>query len=199
MERPLIAGWQCRVCGASVDIAVPFTWKCPNATETDRHHALRLVQTESPPRLAPAANPFLINRSLLAWDAFAAANAMTVPAREAMVSELDSQVAAVDGVGFVATPFGRADELSDTLGFGHDGGVWVKDETRSVAGSHKARHLFTILLHVVAAERLGLTLWTDEASRPPLAIASYQPLTSGSAMNSGFWAFISLIVPMPSL
>ena len=30
---------------------------------------------------------------------------------------------------------------SDALGFGVDGGVWVKDETGQVAGSHKARHL----------------------------------------------------------
>src|SRR5690606_3902774 len=36
-----------------------------------------------------------------------------------------------------------------------------------VAGSHKARHLVSILLHLRAAETLGLL-----AERPPLAIAS---------------------------
>ena len=53
-----------------------------------------------------------------------------------------------------------------------DGGVWVKDETGQVAGSHKARHLFTILLHLRTAESLGLAPWSRAADRPPLAIAS---------------------------
>jgi threonine dehydratase len=73
----------------------------------------------------------------------------------------------VAGVGFVPTPFGRSDRLSDALGFADRGGVWVKDETGGVGGSQKARHLFTILLHLRAAEILGHL--TD---RPPLAIAS---------------------------
>ena len=31
-------------------------------------------------------------------------------------------------------------------GFSEPGGVWVKDETGNVSGSHKARHLFGVLL-----------------------------------------------------
>lgn len=169
MERPLAAGWQCRVCGASVDIAVPFTWQCPNATATDRHHALRLVQVKAPVRQGGQANPFLAFRPYLAWDGFVAAHGLTAAARDAMVGELDSLVASVAGTGFVETPMEHADELSHALGFGRDGGVWVKDETRNVAGSHKARHLFTILLHLRAAEEMGLAQWSQ---RPPLAIAS---------------------------
>jgi len=169
MERPLVAGWQCRVCGASVDIAVPFTWQCPNATATDRHHALRLVQGTAPLQSGGQSNPFLAYRPFLAWDAFVAAHGLTPAARHAMVGELDSLVASVAGTGFVVTPLERADTLSDALGFGRDGGVWVKDETRNVAGSHKARHLLTILLHLRAAEQMGLARWS---TRPPLAIAS---------------------------
>ncbi len=169
MERPLIAGWQCRVCGASVDIAMPFSWRCPNASATDRHHALQLVQGIAPLRSTGETNPFLAFRSSLAWDGFAAAHGVTEAARDAMVADLDGLVAAVAGTGFVATPCERADELSNALGFGRDGGVWVKDETHNVAGSHKARHLFTILLHLRAAEQLGLAQWSQ---RPPLAIAS---------------------------
>ena len=45
--------------------------------------------------------------------------------------------------------------------------MWVKDETGNVAGSHKARHLFGILLELRVAEALG---HGDPAS--PLAIAS---------------------------
>ncbi len=169
MERSLVAGWQCRVCGATVDISTPFSWKCPNATATDRHHALRLVQGAAPLQSSGQTNPFLAYRPHLAWDGFVAAHGLTTAARDAMVGELDSLVAAVAGTGFVETPVERADELSHALGFGAEGGVWVKDETRNVAGSHKARHLFTILLHLRAAEQMGLAKWSQ---RPPLAIAS---------------------------
>lgn len=172
LERPLIAGWQCAVCGESVDIAQPFSWRCPRATDDDRHHSLQLLQSISPLRSSGDANPFLAFRPYLAVDAFMGAHGLTDAARAAMIGELDSLVAAVEGRGFVATPFERADALSDALGFGADGGVWVKDETHNVAGSHKARHLFTILLHLRAAEFSGLAPWVTAADRPPLAIAS---------------------------
>jgi threonine synthase len=38
-----------------------------------------------------------------------------------------------------------------------------------VSGSHKARHLFGVLVHLEVVERLG---WTDPAARPELAVAS---------------------------
>jgi threonine dehydratase len=172
MERPIVAGWACAVCGAHVDIATPYTWRCPNATTEDRHHVLQIVQNPAPLRGADDPNPFMAFRRYLAWDAFAAANGMTDAARDAMVGEVDSAVAAIAGNGFRVTPFERADALSDALGFSVDGGVWVKDETGQVAGSHKPRHLMTILLHLLTAESLGLSPWTAVADRPPLAIAS---------------------------
>ena len=70
--------------------------------------------------------------------------------------QLDERVTAVAGAGFVVTPFARADALSELLGFTDEGGVWVKDETGGPAGSHKARHLLSILLHLKAAELLGV-------------------------------------------
>ena len=172
MQLPLAAGWACAVCGAHVDIAVPMSWVCPNATALDRHHALQLVQGIAPLRGSDDPNPFVVFRSFLAWDSFAAVHGMTEAARTAMVRQVDADIAAVGGVGFHVTPFMRADALSDELGFGVDGGVWVKDETGQVAGSHKARHLLTILLHLLTAESLSLVPWRDRSARPPLAIAS---------------------------
>lgn len=172
IERPLVAGWSCAVCGASVDIGEPFSWVCPRAGDGGRH-ALQLVQAASALRWSAEANPFLAFRGHLAVDAFMGAHGLTDPARAAMVSESDSLVAAVAGTGFVTTPFERADALSDSLGFSADGGVWVKDETHNVGGSHKARHLFTILVHLRAAEQIGLAPWLRVGTgRPPLAIAS---------------------------
>jgi threonine synthase len=117
-------------------------------------------------------NPFVAFRRYLAWNAYAGALSFTDASRETMITDLDQRVAAVAGTGFVVTPFARADRLSDALGFDADGGVWVKDETRNVAGSHKARHLFTILLHLTATELAGRAPWRSPPDRPPLAIAS---------------------------
>jgi threonine dehydratase len=172
MERPLVSGWTCVVCGANVDIAEPLRWACPNATATDRHHALQLVQGIAPLRGTDDHNPFVAFRPYLAWDSFAAANGMTEVSRTALVRQVDAAIAGVAGVGFHVTPFERADALSEVLGFGMDGGIWVKDETAQVAGSHKARHLMTILLHLLTTETLGLAPWDTLAGRPPLAIAS---------------------------
>jgi threonine synthase len=172
MDAPLAAGWSCAVCGAHVDIAEALRWTCPNATETDRHHALQLVQGIAPLRGTDDPNPFVAVRSYLAWDSFAAVHGMTESARTALVRQVDAEVAAIAGTGFHVTPFGRADALSDALGFSMDGGVWIKDETGQVAGSHKARHLVTILLHLLTAETLNLAPWSNEADRPSLAIAS---------------------------
>ncbi|MEI7547454.1 MAG: pyridoxal-phosphate dependent enzyme, partial [Actinomycetota bacterium] len=172
MDRPLVAGWSCAVCGATVDISVPFSWRCPRAAGDDRHHALQLVQGIAPLRSTGDPNPFLGFRRYLAWDGFAAAAGLADDARAALVTQLDAQVAGVEGHGFVTTPFERADALSDALGFTADGGVWVKDETHNVGGSHKARHLFTILLHLRTAEVAGLAPWSSPSARPPLAIAS---------------------------
>jgi threonine synthase len=160
------------VCNAHIDIAQPLVWRCPNATDADPHHAPRLVHGLAPLRGTDDANPFIAFRPYLAWDGFAAANGMTEAARITLVEQLDADVVAVAGTGFHVTPFARSDALSDALGFNVDGGVWVKDETAQVAGSHKARHLATVLLYLLAAESTGLTPWTNVADRPTLAIAS---------------------------
>jgi len=173
-----VIGWRCAVCAAEVDIATSFPWRCPNATAGDRRHVLHLVNgADVGVGFEPGStlvdepvsdnNPYLRHDADLAWAAHADANGIDVAARQRLVTELDDAVCGVAGVGFVPTPFGRSDALSDALGFTDGGGVWVKDETGGVGGSQKARHLFTILLHLRAAEILGHL--TD---RPPLAIAS---------------------------
>jgi threonine synthase len=189
------AGWSCAVCGTHVDIAAPLVWRCPRATDSDPHHALQLVQGLAPLRATDDTNPFVAFQRYLAWDGFAAANGMTEPARTAMIRQLDVDIAGVAGIGFRVTPFDRADSLSDALGFTEDGGVWVKDETANVAGSHKARHLATILLHLLTTEALGLAPWTDVADRPTLAIAScgnaaYAAATLASAVKWPLRVFV---------
>ena len=168
-----VVGWKCAVCGATVDIAEPLVFRCPNATRADPYHSLRIIQHDAPlRRFSDDPNPFLAYRPYFAWDTFAQTQGLGAADREALVRTLDARVAEVDGKGFVVTPFERADALSDALGFTVDGGIWIKDETHQVTGSHKARHLFSTLLHLLTTERIGRAPWGGAANRPPLAIAS---------------------------
>lgn len=157
---PAVVGLRCAVCRAEVGIATPFAWRCPNSTGADRHHVLHVVETGATGGAAPELdggdpNPFVRYGPRLAWWAFARANGLS----DDECAELTREVA----VGFTVTPFERSPSLSGELGRA----VWIKDETGNVGGSHKARHLVTILLHLRAAESLGLL-----PERPPLAIAS---------------------------
>jgi threonine dehydratase len=172
MKTQVIDSLQCAVCGARVPVAQPLSWRCPQANNDDRHHVLHFSSTPSANNFQPveSENPFVRFQELLAWDAFASQHVAAFNERSEFIERLDAKVESVAKVGFRRTPFARNAELSNALGFEGTGGLWVKDETHNVAGSQKARHLFTELLHLVFAEEKGLAPWG--ASRPELAIAS---------------------------
>ena len=171
-DTPVVTGMQCSVCNAIVDIKTPLSFVCPNSSPTDRHHVLRFISDVVPFRPFDDANPFLAFRHYLAVDAFGASNGLSDGERESIIRELNEKVSRVAGTGFTKTPLSRADGLSKALGFSDEGGIWIKDETHHVAGSQKARHLFTELIHLVMAERAGVAPWKSESERPPLAISS---------------------------
>ena len=165
----------CAGCGASPAPDDPHPFQCPNAGALDdTDHVLRRrldVAAAAFPAAGDdaSANPYLRYRRLFHAYHLARAGGIGDDDYCALVAHLDGAIAGVDGHGFVATPFSRAAALSEQLGFAPDGGVWVKDETGNVSGSHKARHLFGLLVHLEVLERLGLA---DPARRPNLAIAS---------------------------
>jgi threonine synthase len=158
----------CAGCGAVPDPGEPYPFRCPNAgRDDDVDHVLRRELELSALSLAADGgdeNPFVRYRTFLhAYHAGLEDSEFV-----SLVQRLDDAVASVDGHGFRITPFFRSDELSDELGFSAEGGVWVKDETGNVSGSHKARHLFGVLLWLETADRLGFT----DGERRDLAIAS---------------------------
>jgi len=167
----VVVGLRCTVCGTRVDISTPFTWTCPHSSSTDRHHVFRFESELEPFRPVEHSNPFVAYRRYLAVDALGAGLGLSDQQRIDVIEKTDEAIARVYGVGFLVTPFVREDALSDALDFMDNGGIWVKDETRNVAGSHKARHLFTELLHLLMIEVAGRAPWTLN-SRPSLAIAS---------------------------
>jgi threonine synthase len=160
----------CSGCGASPPTGAPFPFRCPNAGVGDIDHVLRRVL--GPGTAFPGAgdgSPFVTYRALLHSYDRALAGGVSDGEYVGLVRRLDLAVAEVDGAGFAATPLARSDDLSSALGFTADGGVWVKDETGNVAGSHKARHLMGVMLHLEVAELTGLS---HPSRRPDLAIAS---------------------------
>lgn len=147
--------WRCAVCATSVDIGAPFPWRCPRSSPDDRRHVLRIVDPGSEAAPIDDPNPFVRYGPRLAWWASARAGGLSDDECVELTRRLVPDA--------VTTPAMPSAVISEELGVE----VWVKDETRGVAGSHKYRHLATILLQLLAAERRGLL-----PARPVLAIAS---------------------------
>ena len=163
-------GLVCAGCGALAPAQRPFTPRCPNRHPGDDvdHVMVRgidLARLDAP--TDPDPNPFVRYRALFHAYHLARAAGWADARYTDLVGELDAAVAAVDGHGFRVTPLLRVPALARAAGLGPDGSAWVKDETGNVGGSHKARHLFGILLELRIAEALG---GSDPAA--PLAIAS---------------------------
>jgi threonine dehydratase len=154
-------GWRCATCAAEVAIDQLLMWRCPGAT--DAHHVLVPQRPAGPLAVVEHDDPFIAFDAELAWSRCAQAHGLGVEDRRAILDRL--------GLQFRRTPCHRHDELSARLGFTSAGGVWVKDETHQVGGSHKARHLMTIVLHLLTCEQVGAAPW-DPHDRPRLAISS---------------------------
>src|SRR5262249_52771579 len=148
----------CSGCGYAAAPADPYPFRCPQAGADDTDHVLTRVL-----RLDGACfpgggeqNPFVRYRALMHAHHVAAANGFSDAGYCALVRALDASVAAVDGRGFRVTPFFRSRELSDALAFSAAGGVWIKNETGNVSGSHKGRHLMGVLIHLAVVQACGL-------------------------------------------
>ncbi len=162
----------CAGCGTTLSgrAADGRPFACPNAKPGDdidhviqpTCHGTCPVPAEGDP------NPFVLYRELLAAHAFAKDGGITDEAFVQLVRDLDAAVARVDGRGFRVTPFSPSRSLAERVGM-LSGELWVKDETGNVAGSHKARHLAGIMLHLLVEEQL---VGAAGARRQRLAIAS---------------------------
>jgi threonine synthase len=164
----------CAGCGATPPPDEPYPFRCPRADAGDgADHVLRRELDFAQLRFPrdPHRNPFVRYRTLLHSYHRALAGGASDADFVGWVEELDRRIAAVEGRGFVVTPFASNSALGDRLGMGPGGPLWIKDETGNVAGTHKARHLFGLALHLEVAERLGLTS-RAESDRRGLAIAS---------------------------
>ena len=161
---------RCAGCGWGAAAAEAYPFRCANAGDDVDHVLVRVLDTSAlrfPGGSEP--DPFVRYRSLMHSYHIAMDAGLGDGEYLQLIAVLERSVAVVDGHGFRITPLRRSAVLSDRLGFSETGGVWVKDETENVSGSHKGRHLMGLLIHLEIAERLGLTAAGD---RPELAIAS---------------------------
>lgn len=160
----------CTGCGTAAPTGQPFAVRCPAARAGDDiDHVLRRVLDPGVVDREPGAdpNPFVRYRTRFHAYHVATAAGWSDERFIDLVRELDESIAQVDGQGFRTTPIVRSAGLDSRLGFRPGAGVWVKDETGNVSGSHKARHLMGVMLALRVAESLGQA---DPAA--PLAIAS---------------------------
>jgi threonine synthase len=170
-KTPPASAIRCSGCGYVADPDDPYPFRCPRAGTDDTDHVLTRVLSPAGAAFPRGSeeNPFVRYRALLRSYHVAMARGMSDARYRDLVASLDASVAAVDGHGFRVTPFFRSRELSQSLAFSATGGVWVKDETGNVSGSHKGRHLMGVLLHLAVMEDSGLL---NPGKRPDPAIAS---------------------------
>lgn len=147
----------CVGCGTRVHAYDAGTFSCPNREcmpEVD--HILQKKHVITPAlwqrsKLEDSSNPFIRYRHrLLGYHRMLNDHATDSDYLE-RVAQLDNALKAIDGVGFVETPLTVEKSLSSALGFDPLQKLFVKDETHNVGGSHKARHLFGVLLNLPQA------------------------------------------------
>ena len=137
----------CAGCGWTAPPLHATPFRCPHEGD-DVDHVLRRRLTGTP-EIVDDPDPFLRFRKLThAWHT-AIAIGMSDAEFVALVRELD--------LPFRTTPLRFEPEL----------GVWVKDETGNVGGSHKSRHLMGAMIWLRVAEQID-----GDLARRPLAIAS---------------------------
>jgi threonine synthase len=132
---------RCAGCGAE-----HVGWSCPQRRAGDNIDHVLVPEVDLAAPVTDEENPFLRYRRRLASYRLWREAGRDDQSFVALVSELDAAVARVAGTGFRRTRLTFFPALDEAIG----ARVWVKDETANVAGSHKARHLFGLLLVVAA-------------------------------------------------
>jgi threonine synthase len=159
----------CHGCGAIVDALAALPFRCPAAVESDDIDHVLVPQDPATFVQRSSSDPFLRYRELLSPYRVARAAGLPDDAWEDIVGELDDALTAVDGKGFRVTPMSTEPALAQAAGI--DEGLWVKDETGNVSGSHKARHLMGVVLYLLVVDAAKLPIARGLESRR-LAIAS---------------------------
>lgn len=155
---------RCSACGATT--SDPLTVRCPEAApDDDIDHVLVPPEPDAPWPTGDDPNPFVRYRTLLHGYRVALDLGMRDNDYVDLVRATDEAVERVAGTGFRVTPVTAEVALGKALGLRIP--IAVKNETINVSGSHKGRHVFGLLLHLLTLEKADVL-----RERAPLAIAS---------------------------
>jgi threonine synthase len=152
------------------DVVLPFRCAQADAGDDADHLLFRTLPSSPGDSLwtdAGTFEPFLRYRHRLYSYAVARARGLSDAEFVQLVQDLDARIVQIDEATFTRTPLVRLGEVEAVLNLGSDSRLFGKVDATSVSGSHKARHLFGIMLTLLVRERLG-----DTVGRKPLAIAS---------------------------
>ncbi len=128
-----------------------------------------------------SSNPFLRYRERLDSYEPVRQGAMTDEQFVDIVERFDAAISEVEGHGFVETPIVDGSQLADAAGL--DVELVIKAEPHNVGGSHKARHLFGVALHMLVSEAL-------DPSPSAVAAAAGQRLAIASCGNAAIGASV---------
>ncbi|MFH1018831.1 MAG: pyridoxal-phosphate dependent enzyme [Pseudomonadota bacterium] len=176
MTENFLTSLTCSGCGHIMPTEERYPFRCPKQADGDDiDHVLRETISSAAVGMSglvdsEESNPFLKYRKL--FHVYQAARGWGLKDADyvALVRELNGAVKSVDGKGFEETPFEPESQLAEALHLERKSGLFVKDETGNVSGSHKARHLMGIMIWLQAVRRAFPK--ESEGVAPILAIAS---------------------------
>lgn len=166
----------CSGCGAAPAADEPWPLRCPHAGDGADHVLVKRLDPAalgSPGfwrevRARDEADPFVKFRELLHSYHAGIDAGMSDAEWVAMARGMGERLEASSGHAFRATPLRPADALAAAAGQAA-GTLRIKDETGNVGGSHKARHLYGVLLW---RETMRCTGRLPAGDAPRLGIAS---------------------------
>ncbi len=166
----------CQGCGAEAETGpgLPLPFACAAAVPGDDidHLLVRQIpMTDGDPLACDEAEERIFSRyrhRLFSRELLLAGGLSDTVFRQ-IAASLDERVAVVEGKGFRRTPLVRMSAIERQIGLDGGGRVWAKVDAGNVAGSHKARHLFGLMLVLLVDE---LVRGSHVSERPRLAIAS---------------------------
>ena len=124
----------CHGCGATVDAAAATPFRCPAAVPGDDvDHLLVPEDAPAPFGEGTSEDPYLRYRALLSPYRLLRAAGLPDQAWLDLAGELEQALRSIEGHGFRVTPLALQPALARAAG--HDGALWVKDETGAVSGS----------------------------------------------------------------
>ncbi|MCQ2914559.1 MAG: pyridoxal-phosphate dependent enzyme [Alphaproteobacteria bacterium] len=161
---------QCPICETKFPLETDKNC-CPNSSSKGKHPLVKVDENEELHRIFPTALTKRWNANKLSFSVFREFTGSYQLALKfgksawwlEKVISLSNECKKLSGIGFVRTSHCQADDLAKQIDI-PAGTLFVKNETEQMMGSHKARHLAGVIMHLETLREINKT------ERKPLAI-----------------------------